>query len=103
MSIELPFILKSHFGGRLPGGGRPLLFCPSPNPFLESPHRKFSVARPPLGASQSDGRRALHVTASQFSPLPARPCFPQPATTRLSRSPRCRPSDSAAPRELIPS
>src|SRR6266704_4547968 len=40
-------ILKSHWVAHPPGGGHLLLFFSSPNPFLESPHRKFSDVHPP--------------------------------------------------------
>src|SRR6266480_4947149 len=51
-------ILKSHWVAHPPGGDHPLLFFPSPNPFLESLHRKFSDAHLPPAMSRFSGHRA---------------------------------------------
>ena len=51
-------ILKSHWVAHPPGGGHLLLFFPSPNPFLESLHRKFSDAHPPPAMSRFSDHRA---------------------------------------------
>ena len=69
ISIELPFILKLHFGGHPLGDGRPPLSSLFQHPFLESPRRKSSVARPPLSARS--------LVASQHPPgIPIfTPCF----------------------------
>src|SRR2546425_2701239 len=48
-------ILKSCWVAHPPGGGHPLLFFPSPNPFLESLHRKFSDAHLPPALSRFSG------------------------------------------------
>src|SRR5882724_2439885 len=51
-------VLNSHWAAHPPGGGHLLLFFPSPNPFLESPHRKFSDVHPPPALSRFSGHRA---------------------------------------------
>src|SRR5947208_3783537 len=51
-------ILKSHWVAHPPGGGHLLLFFPSPNPFLESLHRKFSDAHLPPAMSRFSDHRA---------------------------------------------
>src|SRR5882724_13702074 len=57
--IDLTSItLKSHWVAHPPGGGHLLLLFPSPNPFLESLHHKFSDAHPPPAMSQFFGHRA---------------------------------------------
>src|SRR5207248_2194400 len=51
-------ILNSHWVAHPPGGDPLLLFFRSPNPFLESLHRKFSDAHPPPAMSRFSDHRA---------------------------------------------
>src|SRR5205807_8960080 len=59
-------ILNYHRSGHPPGGGPLLLFFPSRNPFLESPHRKSSAAHRLLAVSRSFDHRASLASAFQF-------------------------------------